>query len=162
MTLLPSSLCVISAKTTTIFKAMLNQSLKYLHLSPSSDLPVLEGLHQFKAVVVVESDVDESMMWDVSRWLIESGCMYALAWGKDSDRWREAIDDAALEVVNYEEVPEAQKVFVTSHEDEELEEAFWFAQHRALHPAHDLNTTLILHLADTPRREELEALYHDA
>jgi hypothetical protein len=45
-------------------------------------------------------------------------------------------------------VPEAQRVFVTAHEDEELEEAFWFAQHRAIHPAHDLNTTLILHIAD--------------
>jgi hypothetical protein len=141
---------------------MLNSTLKYLHLSPSSELPALEGLRQFKAIVVVEADVDESMMWDAARWLVESGCMYALAWGKDCDQWREAIDDAAQEAVNYEEVPEAKRVFVTAHEDEELEEAFWFAQHRAVHPAHDLNTTLILHLADTPRREELEAAYNDA
>jgi hypothetical protein len=141
---------------------MLNSVLKYLHLSPSSELPALEGLRQFKAVIVVEADVHETMMWDVSRWLIESGCLYALAWGKDCDQWREAIDDAAQEAVNYEEVPEAKRVFVTAHEDEELEEAFWFAQHRAIHPAHDLNTTLILHLADAPRREELEAAYNDA
>jgi hypothetical protein len=141
---------------------MLNSTVKYLHLSPSSDLPVLEGLRQFKAVIVVEADIHETMMWDVSRWLIESGCLYALAWGKESDQWREAIDDAAQEAVNYEEVPEAQRVFVTSHEDEELEEAFWFAQHRAVHPAHELSATLVLHIADTPRRDELEALYHDA
>jgi hypothetical protein len=141
---------------------MLNSTLKYLHLSPSSELSALEGLRQFKAVIVVEADVHETMMWDVSRWLIESGCLYALAWGKDCDQWREAIDDAAQEAVNYEEMPEAKRVFVTAHEDEELEEAFWFAQHRAVHPAHDLNTTLILHLADAPRREELEAAYNDA
>lgn len=141
---------------------MLNSALKYLHLSPASDLSALEGLRQFKAVVVVDTDVHETMMWDVSRWLIDSGCLYALVWGKDCEQWREAIDDAAQEAVHYEDVPEAQRVFITAHEDEELEEAFWFARHRAIHPAHDLNLTLILHIADAPRREELEAAYHDA
>lgn len=135
---------------------------KYLHLSPDADLPALEGLRQFKAIIVVEADVAEEMMWDVSRWLIESGCLYALAWGKGCEAWREAIEDAALEAVDYEDVPEAQKVFITAHDDEDLEEVFWFAQHRAVHPSHDLNTTLIVHLADSPRRDELEAMYHDA
>jgi hypothetical protein len=134
---------------------------KYLHLSPDADLPALEGLRQFKAVVVVEADVHETVMWDVSRWLIASGCLYALAWGKDSEQWREAIEDAALEAVNYEDMPEERRVQVTAHEDDDLEEVFWFAQHRASHAA-DLKDTLILHLADTPRREELEAQYRDA
>ncbi|WP_373988662.1 hypothetical protein [Duganella sp. BuS-21] len=135
---------------------------KYLHLSPDADLPALEGLPQFKAIVVVEADLDETMMWDVSRWLIESACLYALAWGKGCEAWREAIEDAALEAVDYEDVPEAQKVIITAHDDEDLEEVFWFARHRAVHPAHDLTTTLIVHLADSPRRDELEAMYHDA
>jgi hypothetical protein len=52
-------------------------------------------------------------------------------------------------------------VQVTAHEEDDLEEVFWFAQHRASHAA-DLKDTLILHLADTPRREELEAQYCDA
>ena len=141
---------------------MSKQSLKYLHLDPDSELPALEGLRQFKTIIVAEADVQETMMWDVSRWLIESGCQYVLAWGKDSEQWREAIEDAALEAVNYEDVSDEQKVLITSHEDEDLEEVFWFAQHRASHPAHELSTTLILHIADAPNREALEAQYHDA
>lgn len=134
---------------------------KYLHLSPDADLPTLEGLRQFKTILVAEADVHETVMWDVSRWLIESGCLYALAWGKDCEQWREAIDDAALEAVNYEDVDEQRRVLVTAHEDDDLEEVFWFAQHRASHPA-DLKQTLILHIADTPRRDELEAQFRDA
>lgn len=100
-------------------------------------------------------------MWDISRWLIASGCLYALAWGQDSEQWREALEDAALEAVNYEEVPAERRVQVTAHADDDLEEVFWFAQHRAAHPA-ELKETLILHIADTPRREELEGQYRDA
>ena len=141
---------------------MSNQSLKYLHLTPSSALPVLEGLRQFKAIIVADAEVQETMMWDVSRWLVESGCQYALAWGEDCEQWRKAVEDAALEAVNYEGVPDAQQVLATAHEDEDLEEVFWFARHRAAHPAHELGATLILHIADAPNREALEAQYHDA
>jgi hypothetical protein len=140
---------------------MLNSAPNYRHLSPSSELPSLEGLRQFKAVVVVEADVLETMMWDVSRWLVDSGCLYALVWGKDSEQWREAIEDASLEAADYEDLPAERQVQVTSHEDDDLDEVFWFARHRAAHAA-DLKQTLILHLADVPRRDELEAQFRDA
>lgn len=136
--------------------------IRYLHLIPDSDLPALEGLSQFKAVLVVEADVAEMTMWATSRALVAAGCAYALAWGKECESWREAIEDASLEAVNYEDVPDEQLVIATAHEDEELSEAFWFARHRAVHPAHELRETLILHIADTPRREELETEYRDA
>ncbi|NYE61532.1 hypothetical protein FHW58_002739 [Duganella sp. 1224] len=140
---------------------MLNSTLNYLHLTPSSDLPALEGLRQFKTILVADADVQEPMMWDVSRWLIDSGSLYVLVWGQDSEQWREAIEDAALEAVNYEDVPDERRVLVTAHEDDELDEVFWYARHRAAHPA-DLKHTLILHIADAPRREDLEAAYSDA
>ena len=141
---------------------MQKTSIRYLHLKPDGELPALEGLQHFKAVVVAEAEVAEMMMWETSRTLVESGCKYALAWGKDSESWHDAIDDAYLEATNYEDVPEEQQVLSTWHEDEELGEVFWFARHRAVHPAHELRDTLILHIADTPRREELEAGFRDA
>ena len=141
---------------------MSHQSIKYLHLTPDAALPALDGLRQFKAIIVCEAEVQEPMLWDVSRWLVASGCLYALAWGQDCEAWREAIDDAALEAVNYEDVPDEQRVLTTSHEDEDLDEVFWFAQHRATHPARELAQTLLLHIADAPRREALEAQYRDA
>ena len=141
---------------------MLNQSIRYLHLNPNNELPALEGLQQFKAIIIIEAEVPEMTQWEICRWLVVSGCVYALAWGLECRAWEEAVEEAALEAVNYEDVPEEQRVMTTSHEDEELSEAFWFAKHRAVHPAHELRDTLILHIADTPRRDEIEAEYRDA
>lgn len=135
--------------------------VRYLHLTPDSDFPVLDGLSQFKAVLVLEAEVAEMTMWETSRALIELGCLYALAWGDQCEAWREALEDAGLEAVDYEDVPEEQQVLTTAHDDEELSEAFWFAKHRAVHPA-ELRETLILHIAAAPRREEIEAEYRDA
>lgn len=125
-------------------------------------MPVLEGLTTFKAIVMVEADVPEMTRWYVSRWLVESGCKYALTWGREAEAWSESIDDAGLEASDYEDVGDDQVVMTTSHEDEELSEVFWFARHRATHKSLELNETLILHIADTPRRDEIEAEFRDA
>ena len=82
---------------------MQKPSIRYLHLAPENDLPALEGLTAFKAIVMVEAEVPEMTRWDVSRWLVESGCRYALAWGDQCDAWRESIDDASLEATDYED-----------------------------------------------------------
>ena len=141
---------------------MQKPAIRYLHLTPDSDLPALEGLSSFKAVLVIEAEVPEMTMWETSRWLVASGCRYALAWGDQCEAWREAIEDASLEASDYDDVPDDELVVTTAHEDEELGEAFWFARHRAVHPAHELRETLIVHIADAPRRDEIEAEYNDA
>lgn len=141
---------------------MSKPAVRYLHLLPDAALPPLEGLTRFKAVLIADAEVAEMTMWETARTLVESGCLIALAWGADAERWKEALEDAHLEAINYEDVPDEQRVLVTSHEDEDLEEVFWFARHRAAHPAHELRDTLLLHIADAPRREELEAQFNDA
>ncbi len=135
---------------------------RYLHLAPEAELPVLDALENFKAVLVVDVDVLETVRWDISRWLVESGSKYVMVWGKDAEQWRESIDDAHLEATNYEDLDDADVLITTSHEDDDLSEAFWFAQHRASHPAHELHDTLIVHIADAPRREEIEDEFQDA
>ena len=141
---------------------MQKSSIRYLHLAPENDLPALEGLSKFKAILVIEAEVAEMTMWETSRALVASGCQYALAWGTACESWHDAIDDAYLEATNYEDVPEEQRVMTTWHEDEELSEVFWFAKHRASHPALELPETLILHVAEEPRRDEIEAEFRDA
>jgi hypothetical protein len=141
---------------------MQNKTLTYLHLPAGSALPDVKRLAPFLAIVLVEDEVADLWQFEACRWLVESGCRYALAWGKDCETWREAIEDAALEAFDYEDVPEESRVLSTAHEDEDLEEVFWFARHRAAHPVLGLNATAIVHIAAAPRKDEIEAAYHAA
>lgn len=141
---------------------MQNKPVKYLHLLPDATLPELSGLHRFKAVLVIESDVSQMWQWDVSRWLVSSGCRYMLAWGKGCSSWDDAVDEANLERFDYGDIPDEETVMTTWHEDEDLEEVFWFAKNRAKHPVLDLNDAVLIHICDVEKREEFEDLYAHA
>jgi len=84
------------------------------------------------------------------------------AWGKDGEAWREMAEDAALEAFDYEDVPDERKLIATAHEDEDLDEVFWFAKHRAAHPSHSFKATIILDIALLNRKDEIEQAYADA
>ena len=137
---------------------MTTTTLRYLHLPPDAALPEID-LPPFTAIVLVEDEVSETWQWDASRWLVASGCRYLLAWGRDCDAWNEAVGEAFLEANDYEDVPAEREVLTASFEDEEMEEVFWFARHRAAHPGVPVNTTLVLHIAAAPRKEEIEAMF---
>ena len=143
---------------------MQRKTLTYLHLPPDADLPELALRSPFLAIVLAEDDVAEMWLWDVARWLVASGARYVQAWGRDAGAWTEAVDDAALEAVDYEDAPDDRQVLTAAHDpaDEDVDEVFWFAKHRAAHPALSLDAVLILHIASAPRKEEIEAAYADA
>jgi hypothetical protein len=141
---------------------MQKKILTYLQLPPGSDLPALDHLSPFLAIVLAEEEVTELWQAEVSRWLVASGCRYLLAWGKDCESWHDMVEDAALEAHDYEDVPEAHQVIATWHEDEEREEVFWFAKHRAAHPSHSFKATVILDIGSAGRREQIEQEYADA
>lgn len=134
----------------------------YIQLRPHADLPDLKHLEPFMAIAVIDDDSDEMWRWDVARWLVASGCRFLLAWGKECESWRDAIDDAADETIDGDEAAPEQAVMGTSHEDEDLEEVFWFARHRASHPALRFTDTVILHVAALGRGEELLEQFADA
>ena len=136
--------------------------VKYLYLSPDAPLPELNGLHRFKAVLIIESDVSQTWQWDASRWLVSSGCRYMLAWGNDCSAWADAVDEANLERFDYGDIPDEETVITTWHDDEDLEEVFWFAKNRAKHPVLDLNDIVLIHICTVERREEIENLYAGA
>ena len=136
-------------------------ALRYLHLPPDAELPELQ-LPPFIAIVLVEDEVIDTWMWDASRWLVAAGCRYVLAWGKACAAWNEAVDEASQEAADYEDVAPERQVLTASFEDDDMEEVFWFARHRAAHPGAPLDTTLILHIAASERKDEIEALYADA
>lgn len=141
---------------------MKNKSVKYLHLLPDAVLPELGGLNRFKVVLVIESEVSQMWQWEVSRWLVSSGCRYMLAWGKDCSSWDDTVDEANLERFDYGDISDEETVVTTWHEDDDLEEVFWFSKNRAKHPVLDLNDTLLIHIGDVEKREEFEELYAHA
>lgn len=142
----------------------MQRKLTYLHLPPDADLPALAARPPFLAIVLAEDDVAETWLWDAARWLVASGARYVQAWGKDAGAWTEAVDDAALEAVDYEDVPDERRVLGTAHdpEDEDIDEVFWFAKHRAAHPALPLDEAIVVHIAAAPRRDAIEAAWADA
>jgi hypothetical protein len=141
---------------------MQKKILTYLQLPPGSELPTLDHLSPFLAIVLAEEEVTELWQAEVSRWLVASGCRYLLAWGKDCEAWHDMVDDAALEAFDYEDVPDEHKVIATWHEDEDREEVFWFAKHRAVHPSHSFKATVILDISSLSRKEEIEQEFADA
>ncbi len=141
---------------------MQKKILTYLQLPPGSEAPDLDHLSPFLAIVLAEEEVTELWQAEISRWLVASGCRYLLAWGKDCEAWHDMVEDAALEAFDYEDVPDEHQVIATWHEDEDREEVFWFAKHRASHPSHSFKATVILDISTRNRKDEIEAEYADA
>jgi hypothetical protein len=85
-----------------------------------------------------------------------------LAWGRECESWHDSVDEANLERFDYEDFPEEELVMTTWHEDEDLEEVFWFSKNCAKHPVLTLRETLIIHVSEVEKRNELEGLYANA
>lgn len=120
--------------------------LEYLLLPSSAALPDIDHLKPFKCVVVIESSVDLEWQANVSRWLVQSGCLYMMACGLDCTKWDDSVDLACLQHFDFGDISDKDFVRTTWHESEPLEEVFWFAKHSAFHEV-ELDNTLILHIA---------------
>lgn len=101
----------------------------------------------FRALLIVEAPVSDSWQAAVSDWLVQSGCLYMLAWGIDCSSWDDAVDMANLKRFDYGDVPDDQFVMTTWHADESVREAMSFSK-LAEHPAVELRHTLLIHMAE--------------
>lgn len=107
----------------------------------------------------MEEEVTPAWRDLVSERLVSAGCLYMMAWGDQCTSWDDSVDIANIELFNYKEIPEDQFVMTTWHEDEPVEEVFWFAQNCAFHPVVELNNTLILDISPVERGERLLLLF---
>lgn len=112
--------------------------------------------------MVIEDVVDKEWQNAISDWLVQSGCLYMIAWGLDCSRWDDSVDWANLAEFDYGEIPEDSFVMTTWHENEPLAEAFWFAGQCACHPTVELTHTLIVHIASQERENGLLSAYRQA
>jgi len=134
-------------------------SNRYLRLVPGDPQPQLGNFSPFKAVLVIETDVDPEWQAAVSQWLANSGWRYMMAWGPACSSWDDSVDTANMEQFDYGDIPEDEFIITTWHDDEPLEEVLWFAKIAAQHPTLDLKNVLFLHIGTSDREEEISALF---
>jgi hypothetical protein len=130
----------------------------YLHLPPDAEPPTMPTLSPSRVVVIVEVSVGHIWRSKVSDWLVDSGCLYMLAWGPDCSLWDDSVDWANLEKFAYY-VPGDKHVITTWHEDEALSEVFTFAKQCGDHPIAVIERTLLLHIAESPAEAAMLAAY---
>ncbi|MGE5564232.1 MAG: hypothetical protein ACM3ZV_13140 [Bacillota bacterium] len=132
----------------------------YVRLAPGDAFPDITQLAPFKAVVVLESDYSRDWQNGVSRWLVESGCRYMLAWGPNCSSWNDSVDWADMEARNYED-DDSKFVMTTWHENQTLEDVFWQAQFTANFSYDDveLRNAVIVDISNEDRRFEFLALF---
>jgi len=133
--------------------------MKYFQLTPSGKLPKLSGLWPCKAIVIIETAVKPEQQASISQWLVDSGCLYMMACGRDCASWKESVGLANRKAFDTPEIPDQSLVIATGHEEESLKDVFWFAKYTATHPCFKLENLLILHLANSEREQELSAEY---
>jgi hypothetical protein len=137
----------------------MSESIHYIHIQPELAPTALVLPRPFRSVLVLESKVSPSWRALISRWLVDAGCLFALAVGPDCSSWDDSIDVANIERFGFGEIPPDQSVMTTWHEEEPLSEVFWFAKANANHPTKELEVTVLLHIAAVPREVELLASY---
>lgn len=125
----------------------MSESPVYLHISPESALPDIAHLSPFRVVVIIDADVTQEWQVKVSDWLVQSGCLYMMAWGLNCTTWDDSVDFANLHQFNYGDIPGDQDVLTTWHANESLNQVFHFCKNHAVHPVIDLQRTVLLHIA---------------
>ena len=132
--------------------------LEYLQLSPEQAPPQLI-CGPFRALIVSEVKVAQEWRNGIAEWLLDSGCLYVVAWGAECEDWHDTVDWTNLERFDFGDVPDDKFVMTTWHPDDPLSEAMWFAGQCAFHPDIELGETVILHIASEARKAEMMDAY---
>ena len=119
-------------------------AVSYLHLPRGESPPKIETKRPYRAVVVLDQATSPEWRDAISRWLVESGCLFMMAWGPGSSDWDDSVDSANLAAFDGAEIPEDHFVMTTWHDAEPLSETLWFAAHAAHHPTSALEDTVII------------------
>jgi hypothetical protein len=134
--------------------------LHYLHLHPGQALPAISAPQPSRIVVVIEASVSPDWQYAVSDWIVAYGCRYMMAWGPDCASWDDSVDWSALEAHDFD-IPDDRHVMTTWHDDEPLEEAFFYCEFNACLSSDDvdLHHKLILHIAPEADEERMRSAY---
>ena len=136
--------------------------MKYFQLSNEATVPDLEEFKPFRCVLVIESDCSEEWQTKISTWLVKSGCVYMMDWGKECSSWDTSVDVANLEEFDYGDIPYESFVMTTLHDNEPISEVFWYSKNTAIHNSHEKLNSIVLHLSETCKNKEFTEQYKNA
>lgn len=128
--------------------------LKYIRLQNGDTLPSLDQFRPYKAVVIIEDIVGRDWQMKVSGWLVKTGCLNMLAWGRECSSWDDSVDHANLEAFDYEDIPDEHFVMTTWHENQTLDEVIEFAKFSNKYDDPKLEKLLFLHIGSQDRHNE--------
>jgi hypothetical protein len=132
-----------------------SKSCSYVLLNESNPLPPLNIDGQWGAVIVAEMEFSQSRQNAVADWLYSAHCRYMAAWGIGCSSWDDALDWAEIDF-HPDGASDDQFIMTTWHENEALDEVFWFIGTIAnTYDDLPLSHILICHLADNDREVEL-------
>jgi hypothetical protein len=129
--------------------------VSYFRLAEGKPLPDLLPYAPYRAVLVLDAEHGQEWQKEVSEWLVRSGCLYMMAWGVRCSTWDDSVDWANIDRFEGRDIPDERFVLTTWHDDETLDEVFWYADFCARHPEVELRHTIILHVS---RHEDGEAM----
>ena len=137
----------------------MTKSVEYVQVEPGTTPPTIGASQPFRAVVIIESAVSPEWQSSISDWLVQSGCLYMMAWGENCSSWDDSVDRANIEQFKPAEIPASEFVVTTWHERESMEEVFWFSKNNAFHPTVKLRRTVLVHISFRNKHDELLKAY---
>lgn len=137
----------------------MTKSVEYVHIEPGATPPTIGSAQPFRAVIIIESAASPEWQSSISDWLVQSGCLYMMAWGENCSSWDDSVDLANIKRFEPAEIPASEFVMPTWHERESMEEVFWFSKNNAFHPTVMLKRTVLVHISLHSKQDELLKAY---
>lgn len=136
----------------------------YIRLAPNGELPEFPDSSPSKVVVILDGNYNQEWQDRCSQWMVAGGCRYMMAWGPNCSSWDDSVDHADVERFDFGEIPDTHFVMTTWHDDETLEEVFWFSQYCATLTYDDveISTIILLHIGSADRAEEFAQLFEQS
>ena len=140
----------------------MSDMFKYLFLPTDESVIIPADMGQFKCLILIERQVEDSYRTDVSHLLVKNGCLYTMAWGIDCSLWDDSVDWAFLALYEYGDYPEDQFVMTSWYEGETLQETLAFAKSCTNYSNVDLQDILVLDFSKQERGAFIEESYRKA
>ena len=91
---------------------------EYVRIAGGQPLPDISAFRPFKAIVVIDAPYSPEWQDLVSKWLVDSGCHYMMAWGEGCASWDDSVDWAILEEFEHCQIPAERYVMTSWHENQ--------------------------------------------